>query len=257
MSVFASRPLVYSALLHASVVGILALLMVRMQRVPAPVPFIIEWGHAESSPLPPAEGLSSNQSSAPLIKFSPVNVVVPVLEPAAEEEIAEPVRPSRSTVRATTTPSTRPGTARTVTTISAHRRKNPGTATSPRSVPETTVPSATRINMDEVLAPSGTSRTQTPATANPEQDANYWDLFLTKLRDAHQKPAGLEDGLQVRVEFVLRADGTLGDVRVLSSSGDATFDASVVAAFRRVRGLGVPPASKVGMNQITFRTQAD
>jgi TonB family protein len=244
MSVFASRPLVYSALLHASVVGILALLMVRMQRVPAPVPFIIEWGRAESSPVPPAEVLSSNQSSAPLIKFSPVNVVVPVLEPAVEEEIAEPVRPSRSTVR-------------TVTTISAHRRKNPGTATSPRSVPETTVPSATRINMDEVLAPSGTSRTQTPATANPEQDANYWDLFLTKLRDAHQKPAGLEDGLQVRVEFVLRADGTLGDVRVLSSSGDATFDASVVAAFRRVRGLGVPPASKVGMNQITFRTQAD
>ena len=82
-------------------------------------------------------------------------------------------------------------------------------------------------------------------------------MFLTKLRDAHQKPAGLEDGLQVRVEFVLRADGTLGDVRVLSSSGDATFDASVVAAFRRVRGMGVPPASKVGVNQITFRTRAD
>ncbi|MBC8041046.1 MAG: TonB C-terminal domain-containing protein, partial [Opitutaceae bacterium] len=85
----------------------------------------------------------------------------------------------------------------------------------------------------------------------------YWERFHAKLRDAHEKPAGLDDGLVVRVEFVLRVDGTLGDVRVLSSSGDAAFDASVVAAFRRVRGLGVPPAGKVGVNEVTFRTRAE
>ena len=111
--------------------------------------------------------------------------------------------------------------------------------------------------MDEVLSDAGPGSTKPSAATDPAQEANYWGMLQEKLRDAHEKPDGLDDGLVVRVEFVLRPDGTLGDVRVISSSGNAVFDASVVAAFRRVRGLGVPPASKVGLNQVTFRTHAE
>lgn len=111
--------------------------------------------------------------------------------------------------------------------------------------------------MDEVLGDAGQGSTQPVVTTDPAQESNYWGMLHAKLRDAHEKPTGLDDGLVVRMEFVLRADGTLGDVRVISSSGNAVFDASVVAAFRRVRGLGAPPASKVGLNQVTFRTEAE
>ena len=111
--------------------------------------------------------------------------------------------------------------------------------------------------MDEVLNDSDRARPGPAVTSSPAQEADYWAALLGKLRAVHEKPAALDDGLSARVEFVLRPDGTVGEVRILTSSGSAMFDASVIAAFRRLSGLGLPPAGAAGLNQVTFHTRVE
>lgn len=252
MTVTASRPLVFSMLLHGAAVGALVFLMLRTSREPAAVPQPFEIFPA---PVVPSQTQSSTPSANPAVTVKLPAVVAPVPQPPArvvEDEVDEPVRtpPVRTSVAPTERPPAR-------TTLKEFQRSRPSTVTQSVVSGPPVASQPKRINLDEVLGASGKAGTKPVVAADPAREGDYWDLFLTKLRDAHEKPAGLEDGLQVRVEFVLRADGTLGDVRVLGSSGDAAFDASVVAAFRRVRGLGNPPAGKVGVNQITFRTRAE
>lgn len=250
MSVFASRPFVFSALLHASAAGVLLVMMLRMQRDPAPVPFIVDWG----TPAPVApDTRTATPSVSPAVNFTPVRVVAPVRIPAAEEVVTE--TPDRPGAFVRPTAAAQPATART--TITEHRRRNPASATAATTAASARSSPTAHINMGEVLAEPVPERAQPAVATAPAQSAEYWDRLLGKLRAAHEKPAGLDDGLAVRVEFLLRADGTVGDVRILASSGSAEFDASVVAAFRRLGGLGPPPANRAGLNQVTFRTRAE
>lgn len=256
MSTFATRPLVFSTLLHASVAGLLVVVMLRMSRPQPEVPFTIECYSVPqgSSPAPSAEHTAGpvRESS---VTFNPVPVLAPVREETvAEPVVDEPVRP-RTPARPTTTTAI---SART--TITEHQRRVAPRTTAP-AVPSTSrATSSAHININEVLAAAtpavGEGRGQS-AAADSVREASYWEMLLGKLREAHEKPAGLDDGLKTRVEFVLNADGTVGVVRILQSSGNPEFDASVVAAFRRLRDLGAPPAGKVGVNQVTFRTRAD
>ncbi len=251
MTVAASRPLVFSMLLHAGVFGVALLLMMRAVREPLVVPEPFEIFSAPSQPTTQ----TSAQSATPGVSVKLPAVVVPVPQPP-ERMVEETVDES---VRTVPVRNTQPTVVRTVsrTTAAEFQRQHPVTTKPVVTGGSPAVSPRARINMDEVLGDSGQGSAKPAAAADSAQAANYWDLLQAKLRDAHEKPAGLDDGLQVRVEFVVRADGTLGEVRVISSSGNAAFDASAVAAFRRVRGLGVPPESKVGLNQVTFRTQAE
>lgn len=251
MTVSTSRPLVFSMLLHTGVLGVAILLMLRVGREPVveEQPFVIFPSTAHSEPR------SSAQAATPDVGVKLPAVVVPVPQPPArvvEQTMDEPVRavPSRPTTPAVVRTSRQ-------TTAAEFQRQQSSAVKPVVTAGSTTVPTRARINVDEVLGDAGQGSTKPVVTTDPAQAANYWGMLQAKLRDVHEKPAGLDDGLVVRVEFVLRADGTLGDVRVISSSGSAVFDASVVAAFRRVRGLGAPPANQVGLNQVTFRTQAE
>lgn len=227
------------------------LLMLRMGREPVVVPQSFEIFSAPAQ----LQTQSSAQPATPGVGVKLPAVVVPVPQPRArvvEETVDEPVSavPSRPTAPTVTRTSRQ-------TTATEFRRQQSSTAKPVVATASTVVPTRARINVDEVLGDPGQGSTKPAVTADPAQAANYWGMLQEKLRAAHEKPAGLDDGLAVRVEFVLRADGTLGDVRVISSSGNTVFDASVVAAFRRVRGLGAPPAGNVGLNQVTFRTHAE
>lgn len=251
MTVSTSRPLVFSMLLHGGVLGVAMLLMLRVGREQVVVPQPFEIFSAPAQP----QTQSSAQSATPGVGVRLPAVVVPVQQPpvrVVEETVDEPVpaAPSRPTA---------PTVVRTSrqTTAAEFRRQQSSTVRPVVAAGSTAVPQRTRINMDEVLGDPGQGSTKPAVAVDPAQAANYWGMLQAKLRDAHEKPAGLDDGLLVRVEFMLRADGTLGDVRVIRSSGNAVFDASVVAAFRRVRGLGAPPAGNVGLNQVTFRTHAE
>lgn len=228
------------------------LLMLRVGREPVVVPQPFE---IFSAPVQ-SQTQSSTQPATSSVGVKLPSVVVPTPQSPArvvEEMVDQPVRavPSRPTNPAVVRTSPR-------TTATEFRRQQSSSVKPAVTAGSTVVAPRARINMDEVLGDLGQGSTKPVVVAtDPAQAANYWGILQEKLRDAHEKPAGLDDGLAVRVEFVLRADGTLGDVRVISSSGNAVFDASVVAAFRRVRRLGAPPASQVGLNQVTFRTHAE
>ncbi|HTJ79318.1 MAG TPA: energy transducer TonB [Rariglobus sp.] len=85
----------------------------------------------------------------------------------------------------------------------------------------------------------------------------YISILIQRLREAHQKPDGLSDLLQTKVSFHLNQDGTMSDVKIISSSGNSDFDASVLAAFRRVR-LPSPPANlKTDTYSVTFKMKED
>ena len=256
MTASTSRSLVFSILIHGGVITVALLLMMPASREQVAVPQAFEifsvpaqsQFHAPSNPA----------TSGPAVKFPAVPVpvprrVVPVTE-TVDEPVQQPVPAHRVTPPVV---QTTPERISPRTTASAFQRQHPSTSKPAINTGSTTAPQHARINLAEVLSGSGSERAQPAVATDPAQEANYWDMLQAKLRDAHEKPAGLDDGLKVRVEFVLRADGSLGDVRVISSSGNAAFDTSVLAAFRRVRGLGIPPSSKVGLNQVTFRTQAE
>lgn len=260
MSTFAARPFVFSTLLHASVAGLLLVVMLRMSRPQPETPHVIEWVPTEALVPAPSTERTAGPVSESSVTFKPVPAVVPVREEVVEPVADEPVRPRTPARPTTTTPSAT--SART--TITEHQRRvaprTTATAVAPTVSSTSRATTSAQININEVLAaatPAAGSGRGPSVASDPAREASYWEMLLGKLREAHEKPAGLDEGLKTRVEFVLNADGSVGAVRILQSSGNTEFDASVVAAFRRVRDLGAPPAGKVGLNQVTFRTRAD
>ncbi|MFA6962766.1 MAG: TonB family protein [Opitutaceae bacterium] len=235
-----------SALLHAAVAGVLVWWMWGVRHEPEPRPVVVFEIPTFGTPTTTQHTTSA---SATTVGFTPIHVDPPVRvrDPGVESEprpqvVARsiPVTPRSTSPRVPATP------ARVHPVAGAHEPVRP-VAPSPR------------INMDEVLAATGPVSGPTVVADGgvPETSADYFARLLGRLRAAHEKPAGLDEGLQTRVEFLLKADGTLGAVRILQSSGSDAFDASVLAAFRRLRDLGVPPAGAAGVNQVTFRTQAE
>ncbi len=97
------------------------------------------------------------------------------------------------------------------------------------------------------------------ALSRDEQDAldSYIALLLLRLRAAHEKPPGLSDLLQARVEFRVAADGTLSAVKIIDSSGSADFDRSVLEAFTRVRSIGPTPNGKSDVWVVTFKMKEE
>src|SRR5208283_4692996 len=62
-----------------------------------------------------------------------------------------------------------------------------------------------------------------------ELDA-YFALLKSRIKENHVPPEGVSDTLEARVEFLLASNGSLSEVRIAKSSGNAEFDRSVVAA---------------------------
>jgi len=81
----------------------------------------------------------------------------------------------------------------------------------------------------------------------------YIALLRQRLRAAHIKPAGLSDLLQAKVRFAIAADGTLSNLRIVTSSGSREFDDSVLAAFGKVRTIGPTPNGKADTWELTFK----
>lgn len=78
---------------------------------------------------------------------------------------------------------------------------------------------------------------------------------LNRLKYAHDevKPQGLGDSLTADVEFVVAANGEISNIRIVRSSGNAEFDASVREAFRRIQWPGPRPDKKTDTWSVTFR----
>ena len=77
------------------------------------------------------------------------------------------------------------------------------------------------------------------ALSRAEQDllGTYFQLLKERLKEAHEKPINGGDSLVATAEFHVSPAGTLSQVRIVKSSGDAEFDQSVLDAFHKVSSI--------------------
>ena len=83
----------------------------------------------------------------------------------------------------------------------------------------------------------------------------YYNEMITRIRDAWVWVGG-SPNLEVEVAFRITVAGDIVDVRVARSSGDRSYDQSVLRALRTVRNLGPPPdrhREAFSDVQLTFR----
>ena len=80
----------------------------------------------------------------------------------------------------------------------------------------------------------------------------YTSRLEAALRQNQQIPPGLPDVLSADVACLIGADGTISDVHVERSSGNAEFDRSCVEAFMQVGSIGPPPDGKPDTWSIKF-----
>ncbi|MEM7384296.1 MAG: TonB family protein, partial [Verrucomicrobiota bacterium] len=127
----------------------------------------------------------------------------------------------------------------------------------PRSRPPEVIPKAIPIRPPASTtrkAPAqgtarGNSKTRpgtTATTVSPAVLARYQrhihDVFMGRWR----QPAGITHSRQAKIHIRIRRDGTITDVRLVSSSRNSKLDASALAAARSVRKVNPLPR---GLNQ--------
>jgi len=81
----------------------------------------------------------------------------------------------------------------------------------------------------------------------------YWTRLIRALKAAYDQPDNVSELLTARVSFFLAPDGSITAVRIIKSSGDPSYDESVLAAFREVRSIGAVPGGKSGTFEINFK----
>jgi TonB family protein len=91
--------------------------------------------------------------------------------------------------------------------------------------------------------------------ASDPMDA-YFTVFIQSIRDVYEKPGDLERQqqrqLSVRIRYEITADGTIGTVSIVRSSGSATYDQSVVKAFRSLARIAPRPDLRSSVNVADF-----
>ena len=84
----------------------------------------------------------------------------------------------------------------------------------------------------------------------------YGDQLNRRLNRAWIKPANLAGvGLQVTVVFDVSSSGRISNIRLRPASGNASFDASVKAAFKRVGSGGVTPTGQSHSFTMSFKME--
>jgi colicin import membrane protein len=92
------------------------------------------------------------------------------------------------------------------------------------------------------------------ALTREEQDrlGTYFAMLVQRLKAAHEKPLGVTDQLTAKASFYAAADGTISQVKIIRSSGNAEFDRSVIAAFSKIGPLGGRPDKRGDTREIVF-----
>ncbi len=85
----------------------------------------------------------------------------------------------------------------------------------------------------------------------------YFALLKARIKENHEPPEGVSDSLEAQVEFLVAANGEISEVRIKTSSGNAEFDRSVVAACERTRSIGARPDGRSETVQMTFKMRED
>jgi colicin import membrane protein len=93
------------------------------------------------------------------------------------------------------------------------------------------------------------------------EEMNLLDAYFAELKQSikgnHTPPEGVSDSLAAQVEFMVAVDGSLSHVRIIKSSGNLSFDESVVEACEHTRSVGPRPDGKSDTVKMTFKMQED
>lgn len=89
-------------------------------------------------------------------------------------------------------------------------------------------------------------------TDNDDVLGAYYAMFKQRLRTEFEPPPGLSDSLKATIEVRSNQDGTLSNVRVLRSSGSRDFDRAVLEAIGRVRMPPRPESRKAEIIEFIF-----
>jgi len=85
----------------------------------------------------------------------------------------------------------------------------------------------------------------------------YLATLAERIKQAHVKPEGVSMELVTRVEYYVGADGKIGAVKIIKSSGNRAFDDSVLKAFRSVRSIGDRPDGRGSAITADFRMKEE
>ncbi len=264
MKVSKNQALWASGILHVALLVCLFLTTIVEAFLPKEKPHVFEMISEPSPQLPSTSTAAAPMETPPDLEMpdlKPLDISDPVMpEPAPVEPrpAPTPMRPKPPKPEpAKVTPKPEP-----LMSLDDFREKNPLKKPKPRK-PAPTRPTyqaptinTSRINSQlqnnlptTVHNPSG-SLTAAERTALQR----YGDQLNRRLNGAWIKPANLAGvGLTVTVVFDVSSSGRISSIRMRPASGNASFDASVKAAFSRVGSGGVTPTGQGHSFTMSFK----
>jgi TonB family protein len=84
----------------------------------------------------------------------------------------------------------------------------------------------------------------------------YFALLKNRIKE-YPPPEGMADNLSARIEFFVAADGSISQVRILHSSGNAEFDHYVIEACEHTHSIGPRPDGKSDAVQFVYSLRED
>jgi TonB family protein len=247
---------VLSVVFHAAVFAIVAALTWWIHRAPEINPMVFELVEFSNSTVAP-----QGESAAPSVNFTPPRVQpvkrvepTPPPQPATTKPPPAKPPPAKAAIPVKTPPKTEPQKTMTYEKFAEQNAKTLAKNANPtqRQVKVPRIDSKAITSELQQYARAGVKEGTMSAAQATELDA-YISRLITALRMAHEKPEGLSELLKAKVSFYVAKDGTLSAVRVITPSGDTSFDRSVLNAFRAVRSIGPVPGGKSYTWEITFR----
>jgi TonB family protein len=105
----------------------------------------------------------------------------------------------------------------------------------------------TKINVNQVMESTAVVTTGAGGTAMTSNELNmskrYVAMIINRIRQALEQ-AGINDLREAGVRFSVSTQGAISDASITRSSGSAEFDRAVLAAFRSIRPIGIPPTGR-------------
>ncbi|MFO8027841.1 MAG: TonB family protein [Opitutales bacterium] len=246
------QPFWTSVILHVVVLVGFFLATVIETLKPKEEPHVFEMVEApaqEQAAAAPAEAPPPPDPEMP--ELEPVPEVAEVPEPVAREP--EPAPPESSPPEPEPAP---PEPA--VISYEDFVRENPIREPRPRQSQPRQRVTAPRIEVPELVVPADSSSSASNPRQLSQQEMSELRKYSAQLRSridtAWSKPGNLA-GVRIAatVVFDVSASGKITKPRLKPGSGNAAFDQSVLAAFRKVASAGPTPTGKGHSFTMTFR----
>lgn len=245
-----------SVILHGALIVALFLSTIIEAFLPKEKPHVFEMV-SEPSPQNTAQNSAVPMETPPELELPPVTPMADIPDPVMPEP--EPVKPAPRPEPVPVKPEPKPEPK--MLSAADFFKKNPKKDPKPQK-PQPAKPyvapkiDTSRIERDLQKNLPTTVHNPSGSLSAAERTAlqRYGDQLNRRLNSAWIKPENLAGvGLVVTVVFDVSSSGRISNVRLSPASGNASFDASVKAAFRRVGSGGVTPTGKGHSFTMSFK----